>query len=370
MFGLENKTAGLILLNNIQTYKDYTAGVTGTSEAQKAASINSATLAVKIDELKAAWVNMLTSSDAAGSSLNSVKNVIGFVTDNLGTIVKVLASAISIFVIWKAGIIASQLALGAYNIILGVTNALSASSVMLTSQNVIVQKAYLVTTKLMQGALWLYDAALIAVNVVTALWTGNFAALNAVMMANPIGLIIGAVVILTAIIVAIIAKWNEWGAAIAIFLGPLGLIISLIQSFRRNWDMLVEAFQTGGIIGALKAIGKIFIDAILMPLQQLLQIAAKLPGKAGEWASSGASKIEAFRANLGVNTTTDESGDALNKKEAINTKAAEQDALIQRMESTKTSNVNVNFNDPGGMVKNVQSDNDLIPIKLSSTMKW
>lgn len=370
MFGMENKNAGLILLNNIQTYKDYTTGVTGTSEASKAAAINSSTLAVRIEELKAAWVNMLTSSDAAGGSLTAVKNVIGFVTDNLNVIVGVVGSAIAVFAAWKIGILASQIALGAYNIVLGISNALSTTSVMLTSQNALAQKAYLVTTKLMTAGLWMYDAAIIAVNIVTAIWTGNFAALNVVMAANPIGLIIGAIVILTALIVAIIAKWQEWGAAIAIFLGPLGFIISLVQSFRRNWDMLVEAFQTGGIMGALKAIGKIFIDAILMPLQQLLQIAAKLPGKAGEWAATGADKIEQFRNSMGVNTTTDESGNPLPAKEAINPKQAEQDALVQRMEKTNTSSVNVNFNDPGKMIKNISGGDDLIGVQLSSTSTW
>jgi TP901 family phage tail tape measure protein len=370
MFGMENKNAGLILLNNIQTYKDYTTGVTGTSEASKAAAINSSTLAVRIEELKAAWVNMLTSSDAAGGSLGAVKNVIGFVTDNLNVIVGVLGTAIAVFAAWKIGIVASQIALGAYNIVLGISNALSTTSVMLTSQNALAQKAYLVTTKLMTAGLWLYDAAVIAVNVVTALWTANFAALNVIMAANPIGLIIGAVVILTALVVAIIAKWQEWGATLAIFLGPLGFVISLIQSFRRNWDMLVQAFQTGGIIGALKAIGKIFIDAILMPLQQLLEIAAKLPGKAGEWAATGADKIEQFRNTLGVNTTTDENGNPLPAKEAINPKQVEQDALVQRMEKTNTSSVNVNFNDPGKMIKNISGGDDLIGVQLSSTSTW
>ena len=370
MFGMENKNAGLILLNNIQTYKDYTTGVTGTSEASKAAAINSSTLAVRIEELKAAWVNMLTSSDAAGGSLGAVKNVIGFVTDNLNVIVGVLGTAIAVFAAWKIGIVASQIALGAYNIVLGISNALSTTSVILTSQNALAQKAYLVTTKLMTAGLWLYDAAIIAVNIVTAIWTGNFAALNVVMAANPIGLIIGAVVILTALVVAIIAKWQEWGATLAIFLGPLGFVISLVQSFRRNWDMLVQAFQTGGIIGALKAIGKIFIDAILMPLQQLLEIAAKLPGKAGEWAATGADKIEQFRNTLGVNTTTDENGNPLPAKEAINPKQVEQDALVQRMEKTNTSSVNVNFNDPGKMIKNISGGDHLIAVQLSSTSTW
>jgi TP901 family phage tail tape measure protein len=61
MFGLENKNAGQILLNNIDTYNKFTQAVTGTTEAEKAAAINSNTLSNRLDELSNAWVNMLTS---------------------------------------------------------------------------------------------------------------------------------------------------------------------------------------------------------------------------------------------------------------------------------------------------------------------
>src|SRR5258706_656868 len=188
---------------------------------------------------------------------------------------------------------------------------------------------------------------------------------NAILAMNPIGLIVIAIIALIVLIAAIIDKWNEWGAALTIFMGPLGLIISLIQSFRRNWEMISNAFKTDGIIGGLKAIGVTIIDAILMPLQQLLGIVAKFTGF--DWAANAAKGIEKFRADMGVNVTTDESGKPLAEKPALNPKGAAQDALVQRLESTNNANVAIDINDPTGRAK-ASSDNDFVKIKTTSTM--
>ena len=59
--------------------------------------------------------------------------------------------------------------------------------------------------------------------------------------------------------------------------------------------------------------GKTILDAILMPLQQLLEIAARVTGF--DWASDAAKSIAKFRADMGVNVTTDESGKPLPTKE-------------------------------------------------------
>jgi len=184
------------------------------------------------------------------------------------------------------------------------------------------------------------------------------------MMANPIGLITLAIMALIAVVAIIINKWNEWGAALSLFLGPLGMVISLVQSFRRNWDMVSTAFQEGGILAGLKAIGKVMMYAILMPLQQLLEIASKLPGKIGAMAAAGASKIEAFRQNLGVNTDT-EGGDQT-QPAAINPEAERQDALRQTIETTQTQNVSIGIADETGRAT-VNSDNDFIPIQMTPT---
>jgi len=54
LFGTENASAAGILLNSVDTIKEYTAGVTGTSEALTQAATNSDTIAARFDKFKAA----------------------------------------------------------------------------------------------------------------------------------------------------------------------------------------------------------------------------------------------------------------------------------------------------------------------------
>lgn len=186
-------------------------------------------------------------------------------------------------------------------------------------------------------------------------------ALNAAMTANPIGAIIVGVAALVAIVAAAIAYYDEWGAALLFLSGPLGLIINLIQSFRRNWDMITEAFANGGILAGLKAIGVTLLDAVLMPLQQLLGIIAKVTG--ADWAANAVKNIEQFRAEMGVDVT---GNDAKATTPAINTEAAKQDAITSRMEKTEKQKVAIDINDNTGRAS-FKTDGDMIPISLTST---
>jgi TP901 family phage tail tape measure protein len=302
-FGEVNNSTGTILLQNIDLFNQYIKGVTGTNEAYKAAAIKSSTLTAMLDQLKAKWVNMVVGSDGATTSLASVKTAIGFVTDNLETIVSVGVKVLLFFAAWKAIIIAQKIALTVYN---GVIKAVTAAQ-------------------------WLWNAA---------------------MTANPLVLIIAGIIVLVGLVTAIIIKWNEWGAAVSILLGPLGLVISLIQSFRRNWEMITEAFKTGGILEGLKAIGKTMLDAVLMPIQQALELIAKLTG--ADWAQSAASKLQSFRTEMGV--------------EAVNPKAAEQDALAQRIETTKNYQSSLTIEDKTGRAK-LDNNNPFISMpKLTPTL--
>jgi len=137
--------------------------------------------------------------------------------------------------------------------------------------------------------------------VKTALWTGAQWLLNIALDANPIGLIIIGIAALIALITVIIKKYNEWGAALTLVLGPLGLIIDVIMSFKRNWDSVVKAFKEDGILAGIKRIGIVLLDAILYPVQQLLQLLSKIPGL-GKLAGSGADKIQDIRNKLNLVT--------------------------------------------------------------------
>ncbi len=209
----------------------------------------------------------------------------------------------------------------------------------------------------MKIAIVLAKGVLIAWKAIVGIATAAQWLWNAAMSANPIGLIIIGIVLLVALIGRIIQKWDTWGAALSIFLGPLGLIISMIQSFRRNWEMIKEAFKTGGMIGGLKSIGATLLDSILMPLQQLLEIIERFDptGVAGKAAES----IEKFRANIGVETGS----------EVINPEAGKQAALANTIEKTNNAKVDINVNDPNGRA-DVQSEQDFVSIRQTSTLNF
>lgn len=329
-FGVENITAGSILLNNIDTYKDFTNRVTGTTEAHKAAEIQMQTFSAMVEKVKNKFINWVTTSDSAKNAMNKLKKVLKFVADNLDTIFTVVKWVIGAFVVWKGIIWATRAALWALRVLV--------------------------------GAQFLYDmiklqAATTGVTFLQAAWaivttscTSAMAALNAVMLANPIGVFIVGVVILIALVIVVTKKWNEWGAALSLFMGPLGKIISLVQSFRRNWDMIKKSFSEGGILSGIKAIGKTIFDAILQPLQQLFGLIAKWTD--ADWAKSAADEIGKFRNEMGVNVTTDENGKPLSGKPAIDAKEVGRDSFVQRITESVKQQITLTVKaDPGTEVK-------------------
>ncbi len=334
VFGSENITLGRTLMSNVSLIDRFTKGVTGTSEAQKAAAINSQTFNAKLQEMKNKWITIVTTSDQAESSLTNAKNTIGFLTDNMENIVSVGSKILMFFAAWKALIIANSIVMGAYNIALGINGAITGIVSVAVGKSEIALRAYQVTTKAVTAAQWLWNVA---------------------MTANPIGLIIAGIAALIAIVVVVIQKWDEWGAAFSLIMGPLGFVISLIQSFRRNWDMITKAFREGGVLEGLKAIGKVILDALLQPFEQLLSIIAKVTGF--KWAENAAAGLNKFRAEMGVN---------MEAKPALGT--PQQKAEDLKAQNPQTNNLNVSIHDPKGTVKEANMSGPLkIPVKMTPT---
>lgn len=333
IFGAENISAGKTLLNNIPLYKEFTAGVTGTSEAQKAAAINSDTLKNRIDEVKNSFINQMVAGDKLSPSMASLKDKLVWVADNMGLIFSWGAKLIKIFVAWKAIVLATQIYLALYNVALGVTGAFSATASVAIGSNTIALTSYNIATKAAAAGQWL---------------------LNIAMDANPIGLIIIAITALIALTYVIIENYDTWGASLTLLMGPFGMIINIIQSFRRNWEMVKKAFNDGGILGGIKAIGRVLLDAVLMPVQQLLELLAKVPGMAN-LAGGGAMKINEIRQGLGVEGVV-----------ALDSPTVQQQKITNESIKTTKNNVDINIKDPkdrttvtGGSGKN--------PIKVTKT---
>jgi TP901 family phage tail tape measure protein len=189
----------------------------------------------------------------------------------------------------------------------------------------------------------LATAATTAWTTVTGFASTAFATLNAVIAANPIGALVVALIAVTTLVIAAVRHWNEWGAALSIFLGPLGMVISLVQSFRRNWELLTEAFSTGGMLEGIKAIGKVLLDSVIMPVQQLLEIVSRVTG--AEWAENAAKSIEKFRNSLGVkveqgtaSAATSERATPTKETRATGSKFVAPGSIHTQTETAATSN--------------------------------
>ena len=232
----------------------------------------------------------------AAEWIEKISKVARFLKDNISTIILVLKIYVGLLISLKvistlaaAATIALKVAQVGFNIVMGISNAIMGKSAFLVHGNTVAYGAF--------------RSAVIVATIAQK-------AFNFVMSMNPIGLIIIGIAALIALVVIVVKKWNDWGAAVSLFLGPLGIVISMIQSFRRNWDMIKKSFADGGILEGFKAIGRVILDSILQPVQQLLELIAKIPGMASSMQPA-IDKIQSYREGLGVNTTTDESGNPL-----------------------------------------------------------
>lgn len=225
-------------------------------ESQKALNtVNSAVQAVRIS-----FDNLITSTFNSNDGFSVLKELLFFVADNMNTLITIVGVYVGAMVAFKAVTSAARVALIAYNIVQGVTTALQGGSALAFKAGTV--------------AYYAYRAAVIASTA--AQW-----ALNVALSANPIGIIIAALVALAALIYTGIKNWDTWGAALLGALGPLGFLVNMIMMFRENWDMITKAFEDGGIKKGIAAIGLTLFQGLIKPLQQLLGLIAKIPGVGG-----------------------------------------------------------------------------------------
>lgn len=110
---------------------------------------------------------------------------------------------------------------------------------------------------------------------------GVMIAVNAVMYANPIGLIVAAIAALIVGIIALIRHWDTLTAKFREF-GIVGNFIADVMDFiKQGWTNLVNAFKAGGLLGIIRKIGVMILQNMLLPITSLIKLLAKLPGKVG-----------------------------------------------------------------------------------------
>lgn len=306
IFGKENQEAAAIILNNLPLYEELTGKLGETGTAYEQAAKNSNTMAFWLEAVKKRFTDSLTATQSNNTALEAAKTIMKLVADNMGTIVTVAGVMLGAFVALK--------------VVVGIINA---------------------------------------IEVATKLWTKAQKVLNFVQKMNPIGLTIAAIMLLIGLVAVIIAKYDSWGASLTFLLGPLGFIINLIQSFRRHWDSIAKAFKEGGIVAGLKRIGAVILDALLMPMQQLLGWISKIPGM-GNMVAPGLKVIEEMRANLNLDSADPKDPEPVIKDSNSSpfipsTQQQNFNSQQSILERSGHGQVDINVNDPGNNLRDVQT---------------
>lgn len=329
VFGKENQAMATGILNNVDKFDAMTKAVNTTGETARMAAENQNTMSGAMDRMKAAAENFFTVGVKGNVVLEVMSSIFNFLGKNMNTVLSVVLLYVGALVAMKVATMLSSAALVAYNVILGVTTALHGGSALALVGNTVAYNAFRVAVV----------ASSMAMKVATAAqWL-----FNAAIMANPIVLITVAII---------------------------GLIAWLLK-LSGGWDLIKKGFTDGGIIGGIKSIGIAIFDLILLPVQQLLSLLAKIPGLG--IAEGLANDLAKFRADLGLtegitftnnNNMLPAGGGVL--KPAFNPMKAQQDALTQRLEKTERSEATLTVVAPKGTVDWKADKN--FPI-ITSTMR-
>lgn len=408
MFGAENIATGKILLNNISTFNEFTKGVTGTNAASEQAAIRSNTLSNSLDELKAAWVNMLTGSNAAGSGLQKVKDVVRFVANNLDQIVTVGINAIKFFALFKGALIVARTAMSAYNIALGIQGALSGVVNVAVGKSAIALKAYNATVWLAEAAQWAWNAAIsanpimLAVAATAALTVAAYGLYKVIQSTNT------AQQVQNDLHERVMQKTIDQRVEVVELFGALKNLKVGSEAYNSTLQK-IDAIQPGitakynlqqGAIQNMAAAERELTATIMKRAEaeakaELLREAIKskltlqaegpstlqkITGAVGGPSAAFQNQMDIAKEDARINVlskmvaqspaekTAENSLSATGpSKEAISTKPAEQAALLQKMEQTNNAKVELTVKDPGNRTE-ATSDSKFVKIKTSSTM--
>lgn len=435
IFGGPGEDAGLKFLNTIQFIDKKTGdlsssfGAVEKSQAKLLAANTRLELAYNklfggtnegIMNLKAGFMEFVAEGLLQiAPAVNNIINVSSkWLRENgsmLFNVIKVILIYITVLKAVKVAIALVRGATLAWNTVVGINTVLQGKSLFALRANTVAMNAAAVTTRVISGA----QKAWIAVNTIL---TGSIRAVTAAMLANPIGLIVAGIIAVIFAVRAMIKNWEKWGRIVALLSGPLGFIIFVVKTIADNWDKVVSAFKDGGIIGAIKAIGKILMKAVFETFMQLEEIIMKVWGRikgpligvidklklqfmvlkgvvinfllkplktvlaATSKIGIGSDAFEALKkfddknkaetvanAKLLLGDQTAEvaaSGPAVNEEEVVrpvNLEAERQRAEIERQESIERGVLDINVNDPGGNVTVDDSRAGGIPIKTQPT---
>jgi TP901 family phage tail tape measure protein len=335
VFGTENSALAQAIFTNVDGYDAMLKNINETGVAQSQATTNTNTFRFALDSIKTSFLNTTTATQSQNKTLDMFKGILFTVGNNMDTVVAVALSLVAGFLIMKAVIIGTTVVTGAYNIVLGISTALTQANKKALIGNTVATNAYKIAMAVGTGITWLATAATTAFGI----------ALN-------LGL--WPILAIVAAIVAVILIIQNWSAITAWFGAKWEEFTKWIGDL---WGKLVNFFAEFDFKALFMGIGQAIIDYMLFPLKSVLKLVALIPGTVGEAAQSGLDKL---------NEMTDLSVVGGDTKVLPSTS---QSSSQQIQKSITENQIDINIKDKGKNVEKVeQSRGGGIPVKTTNTV--
>ena len=297
VFGNENLGLATGFLNNAAILPDYISKVDSVGEATRMANENTNTLRNKLAETVNTFVTYITTLQKTSFGLKIASGFLGWLADNMGWMLDIAVPLLGILLSVKAAI----------------WGIAFASKV---------------------AAAW--TAGVNFVMGIGAVINGTYATSAFATEAGMYGMAVAAGVLEAK---QLLLNTSFYGFPVVWIIAGIAALIYIIVKLVQHWDKVREAFKVGGILGAIKEIGKVLLDVVLAPLQAILSIIAKITG--ADWAKNGKMAIEVFRTNMGTYTPEKEGA----TMPAVSSKVTEQNTLYERIqESSKKEKIELSYN--------------------------
>ena len=254
----------------------------------------------------------------------------------------VIGSVVGIFVLWRTVTTGAAIAIGVYNGALELIAGAQIAYGSVVKHSTVMQEAF-ATARTRTRVATVFCAAAIKIAAATqALWNG-------VIMANPIGAIIVAIVALVGIILVLTNHWKSVTIAVDGFFAKIsnmegigGAILQfLARPFEIAWKMIrsvfdiFAAFKEGGFLNGIKMIGLSILQFIWAPINSILKLLSAIPG-VGKFVKGIDNMFENSRNNLlgiaQLTPTVAETGGAAAAKELARQQTAAMAGGLPRAE--------------------------------------
>lgn len=338
VFGTENAALAQAIFNNVGSFDKMLKGVDKSGTALEQAKSQTNTFAEAIKNIKTSFLNTTTATQSQNATLDTFKSILFTVGDNMDTVVTVALGLVGAFLLMKAILIATTVVTGAYNVVLGISTAITQNNKRALIGNAVAQNAYKVAMAIGTGVTWLATAATTAFGIALNLGLWPILAIVAA---------IGAVILII----------TNWSAITDWFGAKWEQFTSWISEL---WGKVVAFFSEFDFKAMFMGIGQAIIEYMLFPLKSVLKLVAMIPGSVGEAAQAGLDKLNEM-TDLKAQFGSSEGGALPSTNQASS-------ESVQK--SITQNNLAINIKDKGKNVESVQQGNQKggIGIKMTNTV--